>query len=267
MHDHLLKFRVKKDFFPDIFFILFVKYSKNKNVHIISLFSHGYCNFGSINASQSFINYSFQQCGDNWTHVVYLSGDSYPLKNASDIRKLLINNEEKNFIEIKYYKPIAQRVYKKRPKNMENFLELEDIYSGPAFWALTRNFSFYLLNDNYSKEIIEYNKNAPCPEESAYQTIIKNSKYNSSYLNIILMRTKWNGRSPHALCVGDEKFSIEDILKNKNDSFFVRKVHNIKIAMTFKQRLNLVSYSELSIKSNNIIFFVTLCFLILFNPM
>jgi len=131
--------------------------------------------------------------------------DSINRKNRRNIKWLLVRS-----IEL-----LISLFYRNKGFDMNN------IYHGQQWWALTNNCVMYILNyiDN-NPQFIKFFKNSYCPDESFFQTIVGNSIY----------KTKANHKTTFAIWTEKEKPAIlntkklKAIPKDKTKEFlFARK--------------------------------------------
>lgn len=197
--------------------------------------------FSVVRATLNLLQSAFTH---NFDRYILLSGTHLPLMDNDKIIELL--NSDKEFISLKkgfskdkpkrrytnfYFdcfnrkqktlwiiKPIEFLIslfYKNRKFNLNN------IYQGSQWWALSHNCVSYILNyieQNHS--FAKYFKHSYCPDESFFHTIIGNSDF-AEKANYKTTYTDWSRKEKPAILTLEE---LTNLSENNNDNYlFARK--------------------------------------------
>ena len=196
--------------------------------------------------------------GDNYSHLVLLSGLDYPIKPAQAISDYLVSNPNKQFIRFTYmqdsedyymgmltkyffrdifpfipnrqFRRIARYLSEKitKPLNRKYFSEFKPC-AGSQWWALSLDCAKYILNFVEQRpDVVSYYKHTFAPDEHFFHTIVANSPY---FDQIVYEKNKLTG--PHnfanlhiihpTLVKVYTKDDFDEI--QKSNKFFVRKVN------------------------------------------
>ncbi|WP_379963311.1 beta-1,6-N-acetylglucosaminyltransferase [Epilithonimonas sp. UC225_85] len=131
-----------------------------------------------------------------WDYFINLSGQDYPLKSQKIIREFLTKNNGKNYIKI-----ADQKITRPETMNrIENYFDevddkispltykrefMKDItpYIGGQWMILTRDCCTFLCNSTEVKKFEDYYKNTLIAEESFFQTVLMNTKFDGQLVN------------------------------------------------------------------------------------
>lgn len=211
----------------------------------------------------------------NYDYIVLLSGDCLPLKNSSEIKKFLLENNGNEYIGVvknidqenlinrrvkykypnKFFKKYDQKSYFEKIITKIQFKwniflknkyydELPKLYKGSQWFIITtecRDYIFNYLekNPNYKKAFYD----SYCGDEIFFQTIICNSKYKNKIYKI-----DQNDDNLMALRYIDWKSGPEyPKILNENDYEKIKKT-NCLFGRKFDQRLNINDYEKYFIK-------------------
>lgn len=197
-------------------------------------------------------------CGEDFTHLVLLSGADYPIKKSSVIYEIFSKNPQHQFIKFidmresahysshinsRWFKePVIQtsikivRLADKIVRNLGNRIKFSNSwdksigpYFGSQWWAITPDCAKYILD--YLKKNPKYyiqNKFTFSPDEHFFHTIIGNSifKEKSDGVQKYEERGTWRMANIHLIDPSLTKwYSINDWDKiHSSDKLFVRKL-------------------------------------------
>lgn len=177
-----------------------------------------------LNAMEFLLNVS-----PKWDFFINLSGEDYPLKSQSIIRKFLTENKNKNYLfyyDQKFYRPdtlrriqnhftelayrISSFIYKRK------FMKDVTPYIGGKWVIFTRETCAFLSSNDKVMKFEEFYLHTFLPGDSFFQTVLMNTSF-------------------HDIIVNDDKRAITDIkqktddvinsLKN-NNQLFIRKLNS-----------------------------------------
>lgn len=164
-------------------------------------------NWGSFNMVKATLNLikAALDSDEQFTHLVLLSGQDYPIKPAEDFYEFLIENPNKQFIKFiniedspEYYLKVASHYYfrdqwfpfdwllrkvitkisEKQSLILKKPLKNVNHAFGSQWWGITSQCASYILNfiqDN--PYFMKYYKTYDCPDEFFFHTIIANSPF------------------------------------------------------------------------------------------
>lgn len=132
----------------------------------------------------------------HWDYFINLSGQDFPLRSQKVIRKYLTENNGKNYIKISDQKNI-------RPETMnriENYFDeiddkispltykrefMKDItpYIGGQWMILTRDCCNFICTSTEVKKFENYYRNTLIADESFFQTVLMNTKFDGQIIN------------------------------------------------------------------------------------
>lgn len=194
----------------------------------------------------------------NYNHVVFISGQDFPLYTTENIQQILKPNtdyihyqeiSEKawacqsrfeafhyhgNSISHKYFYSLLNKLSVKRklPYNLIAF-------GGPSWWCLTQSTVNSILSFIEKKpQLLLFFRKTQCPDEIFFQTLVCNLKLSSSIENKHLRFIKFNeGRSNPEILVLDD---LKNILTT--EAIFARKMEpdlskELMTAISFKRQL------------------------------
>jgi hypothetical protein len=200
------------------------------------------------------------QCFDRF---VLLSGSDYPLRSTKYIERFFAGNIETEFINLVKMpsnivnKPISRLTrFKFNPvgrtaaivpsklllavgrlfvyRNYKKVLKNMTPYGGSTWWALSYQASCYILDfAKHNPAFIDFFKNTFNPDESFFQTILGNSRFQSAIVRN-LSYTDWNkgGGSPAyitedhiALFRAQSPLTLDDVY-GRGEALFARKFRN-----------------------------------------
>lgn len=199
-------------------------------------------------------------CGEDFSHLVLISGADYPIKENRVIYETFVKNPEKEFIQyidmrqsFHYIKHISQKWFKipllqtsnkilsladKIVRSIGNKLSLKNHwdtsiipYFGSQWWALTPLCAKYVLD--FVKENPDFyavNKYTFSPDEHFFHTIVGNSPFRekSNGVQEFKQRGTWRMANLHIVHSTLSKwYTIEDWDKIiTSDRLFVRKLNS-----------------------------------------
>lgn len=182
-----------------------------------------------LNAMEFLLNASRE-----WDYFINLSGEDYPLKSQSIIRKFLTVNNGRNYLfyyDQKFYRPdtlkriqnhftelayiISSFIYKRE------FMKGVTPYIGGKWFMFTRETCAFLTSNKKVMDFEDYYLHTFLPAESFFQTVLMNTSFND-------------------IIVNDDKRAIfeKSIFKNKQDTLnyieslkstnqlFIRKINH-----------------------------------------
>lgn len=199
---------------------------------------------------------------NKYTHLVFISGSCYPIKNTKLIHETLIQKPNYQFIKYidmrespeHYMKQITQKWFKepiiRHPKSRllqffdkstrailnkikfrNNWNENMVPYFGSQWCALTTDCCQYIIDfQDENPWYREINKYTFSPDEHYYHTIIGNSEFaaNSAGVQSFEGRGTWRLANFHIIDQSLSKwFTVDDWeLVASSDKFFIRKVRS-----------------------------------------
>ena len=181
---------------------------RTNNVQFLdNLIPVAWCGISAIDAEMELIKIALKN-KENYTHLVFLSGADYPIKNIREIHRKLTEDPKREFIKFidmrqspeHYMKQISQIWFKEpffRTKNkplgfvdkaLRKTLSLIRIkhkwdnrivpYCGSAYWALTTDCCQYLLDYHIENPWFrKMNRYTWGPDEHYIHTIVGNSTF------------------------------------------------------------------------------------------
>lgn len=202
--------------------------------------------WGRFSQVQQMLN-SYQEImlmGISYSHILFISGQDYPVKSINYIVEFLENNPDKSFLD---YHPLEEDEWssamKKRyeywhflPKNdIRNNQHLKrtliklgfkrnyplPVYYGSCWMCLSTVAVFYAINYTYDNpSFVKFNQHTGCADELYFQSILVNSPLKDILVNNIYRYIDWSekGKSPKVLTMDDL-----DRIKS-SDVWFARKV-------------------------------------------
>lgn len=182
---------------------------------------------------------------DNFSHIIFISGQDFPIKSNKEIDSFLDLNKDKSFIS---YSEISKKneninlkwrydhlhfpknevvsrkwnslLYRLNLKKKFNREELKNTtyYYGSNWWVINRDLLEITIKKSTQK-IKKYFKYVHCSDELYFQTLLLNSEFSSAIINNNLRYLEWeNYNHPKILTEKDYNLIIE------SDAFFCRKV-------------------------------------------
>lgn len=231
---------------------------KGSNIHLLPEDKRVDIKWGDISmieATKNLLQAVFDS-DEKYDYVWLLSGQDFPLKKQSKIKKYLEENKEKNFIEIidqsdLMYKRLLKRNELYYPEWMKKMNLLSKIvkfmyiiltgglnrtiilkrknnlntefYFGSQWWTLTYECAkeiYMMLSD---KKYITYYSNCLVPDESIIQTLFMKSNYRNEYQDK-LTYVNWNGQINHP-----KTFTINDYDELINSKYLMARKFDEKI--------------------------------------
>ena len=157
-----------------------------------------------------------------WSYLVNVSGQDYPIKSIADIRTKLTAEWPRNFVEVIPFNEMAERdphdPHLARRLAFEMFgavlttrirLPFPKIvnvkYKGSAWFMLTRNFCEWLLSTLLTQQIEKLVKYTWNPDELFFQVLVMNSPYRNLLAEHYGREIIWSvgTASPKTLCMED----------------------------------------------------------------
>lgn len=194
-----------------------------------------------------------------YSHIVFLSGSCYPIKNTSLIYERLTQNPRSQYIKYidmrespeHYIKQITQKWFKepiigdtkswlllflsKVTRRLLNKLKIQNYwnekmipYCGSTWCALTTDCCQYIIDfQDENPWYRQMNKYTFCPDEHFYHTIVGNSQFSTDPLPFE-SRGTWRFANFHIIDPSLSKwFTVDDWdAVVSSDKFFVRKVRS-----------------------------------------
>lgn len=227
----------KVDIKPYIKYILNAVFLKNRiNVE-----------WGRFSQVQQILN-SFEEIlskGRDYSHVLFISGQDYPILPITQIVKYHQDNSNKSFIN--YYKlgndewsilmkkryeywyflssnDIRNNKYIKKLLMKLGFKRkypFSDVYYGACWFSLDTESIKYLLSfTNANPHVVAFFKHCGCADELYIQSVLLNSELKNKMVNNIYRYFNWEnkGKSPKILTDDDYPFI------KKSEAWFARKV-------------------------------------------
>ncbi|OLS13519.1 MAG: glycosyl transferase family protein [Promethearchaeota archaeon CR_4] len=182
----------------------------------------------------------------DFSHIILLSGQDYPIKSNQYIHDFLARNKEREFIA---FYPIPNNFWTNQGLDRIqsfHFLEFKNAYlikglrrissvfskiyrrkfpkelhpyGGPAWWCLTQKCVKFLLGyAQTNRSIIRFFKFVKFPDEIFFQTVVCNSIFAPNVQNSSLTYVNWTNSSD-LIVLGIDNF---DSLK-ASDKLFARK--------------------------------------------
>lgn len=242
--------------------ILDFKAVQNNNVIFIkNRVSVSWASISMIEAQMSLIAEALEK-GDEYTHLILLSGSCYPIKSQSAISEMFSENPHKEFIKFidmrkspEHYMKLISRKWFKEPflktktpflvfidKAVRRILNLfalrneweEGIipYFGSQWWALTPNCCQYVLDYHLQNpQYREMNEFTFSPDEHYIHTIIGNSLFREMSVGIQSFegRGTWRLANLHIISPSLSKWFTTDNWEEirNSDKLFVRKIRTL----------------------------------------
>jgi len=208
----------------------------NDNIHLLPSRFLNWGGWSLVQAELDAIRYLLNW-NPNWTHLINLSGQDFPLVRQNQVISFLNDNRETNFV-------LAQPTDPNMMKGLQGAYVIEDIkkfqrlgerepfesyfaenitqYNGSQWKIITRSFAKYASESYLSFEMQDYYRYTFTPDEFFFPTLIKNSPFaNTVVSNIkrfIRMEKDDYSKNHATLLTIDELGSLFN-----NDTFFARK--------------------------------------------
>lgn len=180
--------------------------SKQNNI----FFSNSKIDWGKWNQVQVLLDVmrNALKVDTNWSHLINLSGQDFPLKSQEEIEKELTNYQDKSFLSANHY-PFESKwserlwslsnslIKKNRSKRLDLIFPDIKFYKGSQWMILSRRFCEFSLNSALSQKITPLYKKAYIPDESYFPTLAANGEL----ANTIIWEDKryidWSGGGAH----------------------------------------------------------------------
>ncbi|MCU7619322.1 beta-1,6-N-acetylglucosaminyltransferase [Chryseobacterium sp. PBS4-4] len=180
-----------------------------------------------LNAIEFLLNVSTE-----WEYFINLSGEDYPLKSQTIIRKFLTIQNGKNYLfyyDQKFYRPDTlkriQNHFTELAFRISSFIYKRDFmkdvvpYIGGKWMILTRDTCSFLSNSEKVMAFEDYYLHTYLPADSFFQTVLMNT----SFHQIIVNDDKRAIINFSALDINIAPFIFENYLKS-NNHLFIRKL-------------------------------------------
>lgn len=175
----------------------------------------------------------------DWTHIVNLSAQDYPLISPENLRKKLTESSPTNYVLCNDINNVHWRI-RKRPlfkyieRNGRRFFtpipklkpfDLSVRWVGPWWHILTRDFCTWMISDDKARRYVEYLRDAGMPDELLIQNIIMDSPFKDKLISSCKHEIIW--RYPDESISSSARpnvLTINDLQQLENsDAFFARK--------------------------------------------
>jgi hypothetical protein len=217
--------------------------------------------FSQVIASSNLIKAAIAS-GENYSHLVLLSGMDYPIKPPEQIVEYLFDHSDKQFIRFTYMEDApdaymwmmnhyffrddlpfiqhrqARRVFRylmetaAKPFKRKYFENIKPC-AGSSWWAITLDCAKYIIDYmEANPKFVEYHHHTFASDEHFYHTVVANSKF--AHQVAFQERTKLSGpynfANLHIVHPSLTKiYTLEDLQEIKDSKmFFVRKVTSEK---------------------------------------
>lgn len=181
-----------------------------------------------LNAMEFLLNVS-----NEWEYFINLSGEDYPLKSQTIIRKFLTTQKGKNYLfyyDQKFYRPDTlkriQNHFTELAFRISSFIYkrefMKDVipFIGGKWMILTRDTCSFLCNSERVMAFQDYYLHTLLPAESFFQTVLMNTPFHS----VIVNDDKRAIIDINALNITDVASVFESYLKS-NNHLFIRKLN------------------------------------------
>lgn len=168
-----------------------------------------------------------------WEYFINLSGEDYPLKSQTIIRKFLTAQNGKNYLfyyDQKFYRPDTlkriQNHFTELAFRISSFIYkrefMKDVipFIGGKWMILTRDTCCFLCNSEKVMAFEDYYLHTLLPAESFFQTVLMNTPFHS----VIVNDDKRAIIDINALNINDIASVFENYLKS-NNHLFIRKLN------------------------------------------
>ncbi|MBD1912939.1 MULTISPECIES: beta-1,6-N-acetylglucosaminyltransferase [unclassified Leptolyngbya] len=212
--------------------------------HVFLMDQRDACRWGQFSIVNATLNCLRRACltQENYDYVFLISGQDYPIRPLSEIKRFLEENRGQQFIEAfplaepnKWTNAGGAYQAMKRVSNWHFFLRSRPFhvplqrklpnalvpYGGSQWWALTGEFVQWMINYlNTHPNVITYFKYTFIPDEMFFQTLVCNSPFKEAVANYSLTYTDWSNPNPTPPRV----LTMEDVDALKiSDLLFARK--------------------------------------------
>lgn len=238
----------------------FVNSKTSSNVRFISnRVAVNWAGFSQVRASLNLIKAAINS-GEEYSHLVLLSGMDYPIKPPQEIWNYFDANQDKQFIKIDYmeekpdwYMPMFERYFFRdafpiisnrairriirfglekvaKPFKRKFFPNIKPC-AGSSWWAITSECARYIIDfTEQNRDFVGFYKNSFASDEQFYHTIVANSHF----VNQIKFSNKTDRVGVHEFAnlhivhpSLKYTYTIDDLEEiKKSDKFFVRKVNS-----------------------------------------
>ncbi|XP_053558461.1 beta-1,3-galactosyl-O-glycosyl-glycoprotein beta-1,6-N-acetylglucosaminyltransferase [Bombina bombina] len=148
-----------------------------------------------------------------WKYLINLCGMDFPIKTNREMVETLKALKGENSLESEKMPSNKERRWQKHHEVVEGKVKITDvnknsppfetkIFSGSAYFVVSRAFVNYVLTNEKMKEFLEWSKDTYSPDEFLWATIQRipdvpsylpaNSKYDVSDMNAVARFVKWN---------------------------------------------------------------------------
>lgn len=188
--------------------------------------------WGRFSQVQQILN-SFEEIllsGKSYSHILFISGQDYPVKSIDEIVRFLKENTDKSFID--YHKlgnddwsnlmrkryeywyflkdnDIRNNRFVKKGLQVLGFKRkypFSEVYYGSCWFCLSNEVVSYLLKfTKQNPEIVDFFKHSGCSDELYIQSVLLNSPLKPKLVNEIYRYFDWSaaGKSPKILTIDD----------------------------------------------------------------
>jgi len=224
---------------------LLKRYSNTSNVYFEeNRSSVNWSGFSMVEATLKLMN-MIRSNGKKYDYISFISGQDYPIKSNEDIKKYLIHNKGKEFIEFRdidqhFWRLKCYNFFRENKNNRKFYMRVLDsvirypqkalvrrgnfknmkLYYGATWFTITNECMLYILkyledNPGFKKQF----NYTSCSDEHFFQMIIMNSHFKDNVINDNLRYIDWSrgNNSPKTLTINDY-----DKIVN-NDKLFARK--------------------------------------------
>jgi hypothetical protein len=189
-------------------------------VHLLERHTCHWGGFGHVRATLKGIN-ALLEADAEFSHVVLLTGQDYPIKPLSTIERFFDERGESSFMSynplpsewwsprggldrIEHWHWRTRRAHIRLPVKRAFPAGLEP-FGGGAYWMLSRTCTEYVARVVVHRpDVVRFFRHVDIPDELFFQTIVLNSQYADSVVNDNLRYIDWTrGPRPAVLDAGD----------------------------------------------------------------
>lgn len=222
-----------------------------ENVHVVSFRDVVYPLNEMVETSIDMLQFAFAKAC--WSHVIQLSGDSYPLQKPSVIRALVEGQPDKIWMQTFSVEWKNARVFSCHKDERHMLIRPRDVRHGNSHWIFTRDFVQYILTSQAARNLLTWADCGRYQDEWVLQTLFHLSPFYSD-ADPRVMFAVWQGVAgldkdmmewmernkkrvidappkPRGKRLGSNPLTLENIeLPYRGGYLFARKLTNAKVA-------------------------------------
>lgn len=167
---------------------------QRENVHVVSWRANLYPKNEMVETSVDMIQYALEHPAAPWTHVIQLTGDSYPLQRPSVIQRLFWLQPNKTWIDSNVYEHKNARILECHKDEKFLLVPPERLRHGQSHWAFSRAVAEFLVRSQFARNLLVWCDCGEFQDEVFFQTAFHNSPWSEEHPDDRLMYATWGHR-------------------------------------------------------------------------